>query len=488
MKVLFVAPAGSDVYAALEAQLPPLGLAYLASYARQQGHEVEILDMGVESVSLTTGYFRRYDLVGVSADTPRYPNALKIAKVAKKAGIYVVFGGYHATFMDKEALETGLVDFIVRGEGEEIFARLLAVLEKGNLPGDLEQVDGISYLQDGKYKRNKTAALPENLDDLPFPARDLLKLDRYKNLMNNLPLTNLITSRGCPFDCAFCSSTRFGGKKWRYRSAKSIADELEVLYRDYGYRAFSFMDDNFTTSKQRIMDLADELEARKMTDIIWWCFSRVDILAKNEDLVKRMAEAGAFKIFLGLESANAETLDDYGKNISREEQMQAVNLLRKYGIGIHGSFVIGDETETEDMIHKTVDLAIDLDPESLQFSIITPFPGTRLYEHVVEEKRLLHQQWNLYDGLHSIIRLDHLSPQETEKILFDSYKRFYMNLGRVIRKSHVNYNVCGKHNPSKERKFKLKQLMIPLMFYKIMGKITQSHATEKAIAAFGTGK
>lgn len=487
MKVLFIAPAGSDVYAALEAQLPPLGLAYLASYARQQGHEVAILDMGVESVTLTAGYLKHYDLIGVSADTPRYLNALKIAKMAKEAGIYVVFGGYHATFMDQEVLETGVVDFIVRGEGEEIFARLLAVLEKGKLPDGLEQVDGISYLLDGKYKRNKTAALPENLDDLPFPARDLLKLERYKNHLNNLPLTNLITSRGCPFDCTFCSSTRFGGKKWRYRSAKSIADELEMLYHDYGYRAFSFMDDNFTTSKQRIMDLADELEARKMNDVIWWCFSRVDILAKNEKLVKRMAQAGAFKVFLGLESANAETLDDYGKNISLEQQKEAVRLLHKYGIGVHGSFVIGDETETEEMIRKTVDMAINLDPESLQFSIITPFPGTRLYEHVVTDNRLLHRQWNLYDGLHSIIRLDHLSPQKTEKILFESYKRFYMNLGRVIRKSRMNYNVCGKYNPSKERKLRKKQLLTPLLFYRIMGKITKSEATEKAIAAASGG-
>jgi len=482
MNILLISPRGSDTYAQLGLELPPLGVGYLAAFVRQQGHDVELLDMGVETMTLSVEFFRRFDLVGLSVDTTRYFNALDIARMAKEAGAYVTMGGYHATFTDKETLETGLVDFIVRGEGEEIFTQLLAVLEKGKLPKDLDQVDGISYLLDGKYKKNKDACLPVNLDDFPFPARDLFKLDRYKISLNDLPMTNMITSRGCPFDCFFCCSTRFGGKKWRHRSAKSIVDEIEMLYHEYGYKAFAFMDDNFTTSKQRIMDFADELEARNLTDIIWWCFSRVDVLVANEDMVKRMAEAGAFKVFLGLESANAETLEDYGKNISHDQQMQAVALLHKYGINVQGSFVMGDMDETEAMISKTVDMAIDMDLESLQFSIVTPFPGTRLYEKVVTENRLLHKQWNLYDGLHSIIRLDYISPQRIEKILFDSYKRFYLRFGRIFRKSRVNGNGNGHYNPSKEKKTTFRRFLKPFKFYKAIRTLTQTHATEKAIA------
>ncbi len=488
MRILLISPRGSDVYAQLGFQLPPLGIGYLAAFARQQGHDVELLDMGVENTRLTVESFRRFGVVGISVDTTRYFNAINIAGMAKAADAYVIMGGYHATFMDKEILETGLVDFVIRGEGEQVFTHLLSVLGRGELPGDLEQVDGISYLWDGKYKRNKDARLPVNLDDFPFPARDLFKLNRYKIRLNDLPMTNLITSRGCPFDCFFCCSTRFGGTKWRYRSARSIVDEIELLYHGYGYKAFAFMDDNFTTSKQRIMEFADELEARDLTDIIWWCFSRVDVLVANEDMVKRMAEAGAFKVFLGLESANAETLDDYGKNISHDQQVQAVALLHKYGINVQGSFVMGDVDETEAMISKTVDMAIDMHLESLQFSVVTPFPGTRLYEKVVKEDRLLHKQWNLYDGLHSIIRLDHISPQRIEKLLFNSYKRFYLRWDRVFGTSRIgNSNEYGRYNPSKAKKRTFRRLVKPFKFYKVIRSLTQTHATEKALAGACSG-
>jgi anaerobic magnesium-protoporphyrin IX monomethyl ester cyclase len=483
MKILLISPRGSDVYAQLGLELPPLGIGYLAAFARQQDHDVELLDMGVETITLSEEYFRRFDVVGISMDTTRYFNAMNIAKMAKDAGACVIMGGYHATFTDKETLETGLVDFIIRGEGEEIFTQLLSVLEEGKIPDKLSQVDGISYLLNGEYKKNKDARLPANLDDFPFPARDLFKLDRYKISLNDLPMTNMITSRGCPFDCFFCCSTRFGGKKWRYRSAKSIVDEIEMLYKDYGYKAFAFMDDNFTTSKKRIMDFADELEARNLTDIIWWCFSRVDVLVENEDMVKRMAEAGAFKVFLGLESANAETLEDYGKNISHRQQVQAVALLHKYGINVQGSFVMGDVKETEEMIGKTVEMAMEMDPQSLQFSIVTPFPGTRLYEKIVKEKRLLHKQWDLYDGLHSVIRTDHISPQRLEEVLFDSYKRFYLRPGRIFGKSRVSGNGYEHTNPSKKKKRTLRRLMQPVKFYKVMRSLIRTNATEKAIAA-----
>ena len=481
MKVLLISPPGSDIFAKTGAQLPPLGLAYLAAVARQDGHPVEILDMSVEAVWLNTEYFHRFDVVGITVDTPRYFMAVNIAKIAKKAGVYVVMGGYHATFMDKEVLETGVVDFVVRGEGEEIFSRLLAALEHGTLSKDLSKIDGISYLKNGKYTRNKTAPLPSDIESFPLPARDLLKLDFYDNRLNEIPFANLITSRGCPFDCFFCSSTRFGGRKWRYRSAKSIVDEMEILYHQYGYRAFAFMDDNFTISKQRIMDFADELEARNMTDIIWWCFSRVDILVAHEDMIKRMAEVGAYMIFVGFESANDKMLDDYGKNISLEQQLKAVQLLRKYGIKIHGSFIMGNVHENEDEINKTMDLAFKINPESLQLSIITPFPGTRLYEQMVKENRILHKNWSLYDGFHAIIRSDYLQPKTIEKILFKNYKRFYLRPGRVFNHSSTK-NAVGQYNPYKKKRITLGRIFRPFVFYKVIRRQIKNGDTEKSIA------
>ena len=480
MKILLVSPQGSDIFAKMGAQMPPLGLGYLAAFARKDGHDVQIIDLGVEENELTEKVLVDFDVVGISVDTPRYYNAIEVAKMTKAVGGTVVMGGYHATFMDKEILETGLVDFIVRGEGEFIFNELLRMLQSKNKNNNFEEIDGISYLKEGKYKRNKDAKLPTDLDDFPFPARDLFKLDRYKNRLGERPLANLITSRGCPFDCNFCSSTKFGGKKWRARSAKSIVDELEVLYRDYGYRAFTFLDDNFTISKKRIMEFADELEARNIKDIIWWCFSRVDILIKNEDMVKRMAEVGAFSVFLGLESANEEALDHFGKKISYQQQIKAIELLRKYGIRVLGSFILGDIGETDEMINKTVDWAIKLDPETVQFSLLTPYPGTQLYQQFESENKLWHKQWDLYDGFHSIVKMDHLSPEEMEQLFYKSYKRFYLRYSRIARKSKVRNN--GYYTMPKGSKFNLTKMYRPFDNFFSLRKFMKSDATKKAIA------
>jgi anaerobic magnesium-protoporphyrin IX monomethyl ester cyclase len=429
MKILLVSPQGSNLYAKMKVGLPPLGLAYLAAVTREAGHEVKIIDRAIEQRPLTPEDFLPYDLVGISADTPRYPEAVEIATIAKKAGKKVVMGGYHVTFLDKEALETGVVDIIVRGEAEEIFVNLLQALENGD---DLHRVKGISFVENGELVRTAVALPPKNLDAMPFPARDLLPMDKYSSQMAGLPVTNLITSRGCPFNCYFCSSSRFGGLKWRYRSAKSIVDEMEILYHDYGYRAFAFMDDNFTLSKRRVMEFADELEKRHMNDIIWWCFSRVDILIRNEDMVKRMAEVGAFQIFLGLESHSEDTLDDYGKNIGNKEQDQAIALLRKYGISIHGSFIVGDINETKEMATQTAKWVQDFNPRVAQFSILTPYPGTALFRDVESQGRFLHQNWELYDALHATVKTDGMTPDEVQKMLIKDYKMAYVNKKRIL--------------------------------------------------------
>jgi len=443
MNTLLISPVGSDIYAKMGAQLPPLGLAYIAATIRTQGHNVKIIDLSLDSQALTQELIDWADVVGISADTPRYPEALKIAGQVKKAGKIVVMGGYHVTFLDREALETGMVDFIVRGEGEEVFLNLLINLEN---KGDLRLVTGLSYLENGVYQRNKDEAPFQNLDEMPFPARDLLPIKEYKNNLNGIPFTTLITSRGCPFNCYFCSSSKFGGLKWRARSAKSIVDEIEHLYYTYNFRAFAFMDDNFTLKPKRIFEFADELEKRGLTDIYWWCFSRADILVRNEEMVKRMAEAGAYMIFLGLESTNESVLDSYNKNIDNNEQQQAIYLLRKYGIKIHGSYIIGDIHETEEMVLQTINWAKKVNAKSTQFSILTPDPGTALYEDVRKENRFLHHRWELYDALHPVIKLDHLSPEQISNLLVKAYRKVYLSPARIfnLRTNHVNGNKMPK--------------------------------------------
>ncbi|GMT46016.1 MAG: B12-binding domain-containing radical SAM protein [bacterium] len=462
MKVLLISPQGSNIYAKMKVGLPPLGVAYLAAVIREKGYEVKIIDKSIEQRKLTPVDFAGFDLIGISADTPRYPEAVEIARMAKKTGKIVVMGGYHVTFLDKEALETGVVDIIVRGEAEEIMVNLLDTLENN---GDLHKVKGISYIKNGELIRTPPAPPPNNLDTMPFPARDLLPMDKYNSLMAGLPVTNLITSRGCPFNCYFCSSSKFGGLKWRYRSAKSIVDEIEILYHNYGYRAFAFMDDNFTLSKRRVLNFADELEKRHMDDIIWWCFSRVDILIRNEDMVKRMAEAGAFQIFLGLESYNENTLDDYGKNVGNKEQDQAIKLLHKYGINIHGSFIVGDINETKEMAEQTAKWAQKVNPRVTQFSILTPYPGTALYHDVEREGRSLHKNWELYDALHATVKTDGMNPDEVQKMLIKDYRMAFLNKYRLFHPRKFSPAVTHRLNKLNSRQGRLKNLIKPIRIF-----------------------
>ncbi len=459
MKILLISPQGSNIYAKMKVGLPPLGLAYLAAVLREAGHEIKIIDRAIEQRPLSIEDFLSWDVVGISADTPRYPEAVEIAQKAKTAGKFVIMGGYHVSFLDKEALETGVVDVVVRGEAEEIIVELLQALENGD---DLHRVKGISFAEGEKLVRTPAALPPRDLNRMPFPARDLLPMKQYQSEMAGLPITNLITSRGCPFNCYFCSSSRFGGLKWRYRSAQSIVDEMEVLYHDYGYRAFAFMDDNFTLSRRRVMAFADELEKRKMTDIIWWCFSRVDILIRNEDMVKRMAEVGAFQIFLGLESHNEDMLDDYGKNIGNREQEQAITLLRKYGISIHGSFIVGDIHETKQQALQTARWVQKMNPRVAQFSILTPYPGTALYNDVEREGRFLHKNWELYDALHATVKTDGMTPEEVQKMLIKDYRMAYLNKERLLHPPRLPLQVQKKLKTLHARQNTLKNILKPV--------------------------
>jgi anaerobic magnesium-protoporphyrin IX monomethyl ester cyclase len=244
--------------------------------------------------------------------------------------------------------------------------------------------------------------------------------------MNGWPFTSLITSRGCPYNCYFCSSSKFGGLKWRARNAKSIVDEIEHLINTYGYKAFSFMDDNFTLDPQRIFQFAEELENRGINDIHWWCFSRVDTLVKNEEMVRRMAESGAYMIFLGLESNSPETLKSYNKRIEVDQQQKAIDLLRKYRIEVHGSYILGNIIETREMAENTIKWAKSLRVKSNQFSLLTPYPGTALYEKTKKENRLLHMNWELYNGLFPVIKLDYLTPRQEGNLLIKAYLKVYL--------------------------------------------------------------
>jgi anaerobic magnesium-protoporphyrin IX monomethyl ester cyclase len=436
-KVLLVNPPTGFSYRILGVSRPPLGLAYMAAILRDHC-DVKIVDFSVESRGWSKYEYGEYDLVGVSADTMRYPTAVEIARCAKQQGAQVVMGGPHVSFMDGEALETGVVDYVIRNEGEYALLSLVEYLEGKR---DLEDVTGVSYLADGVVRRTPDAPFIADLDSIPFPARDLLPMKLYKEKMNGRLMTTVVTSRGCPFKCDFCSSSRFFGVRWRARSVDNILAEVEHLYRDYGYRAVSFVDDNFTLDPDRAMELSEKVIA-KGWDLIWAAMTRVDTIVKNPQLVRTMARAGFSWTFIGFESGSQEALDAYGKKAEVTDAFKAMDILTENGVEVTGAFILGAPDETRQMMMETIEFAKRLNPRRAQFSVLTPYPGSKTYERM--EDRLLTRDWSLYSGLEPIIDMDHVTPEEMRKIQIAAYSSFY---GRP-RKAIQNLSYVRRALPS----------------------------------------
>lgn len=423
MRVLLCYPFKNNTYYKVGFILPPLGLGYMASHLRQMGHEVEIVDFNVSQKSVD---WKAYDIVGISADTPRYLSALELAREVKRSGIKVIMGGQHVTFMDEEPLREGLADYIIRGEGEETISELLSAIESKKSVDDIE---GISFISDGEVVRTPDRRPPDFSSLLP-PARDLLGVNSYQWLeMGGRKMTGVLTSRGCPYNCSFCSSSEFSGTRWRALSPERVVDEIEDIVNKYGFHGIAFLDDNFTLAPERVKEICREILRRKL-DIYWWCFSRADTLLRNEDMVSEMARAGARYIFIGFESSAEDTLRHYKKRLAPEQSKKVVRLLNSHGISIHASFIIGDIQETEEMVINTIHFAKALSPHAVQFSILTPYPGTQLFKEV--EDRIYTYNWDLYDCLHPVVRLDYLSPDDVQRLLKNAYVSFYLSPKRIM--------------------------------------------------------
>jgi len=469
LDILLVNPPSPGIYNWIGLKLPPLGLAYLASTLEQENHRVKIIDLQVEPKKELQENIKNYDLIGITCETNKAPQALKVAELAKKEGCLVVLGGYHATFCDEELLNTGLVDYIVRGEGEYIFPQLVKALENNQSP---HSVSGISFQEEGKIVRTPSVPPPHNLDEIPFPKRELLPLSKYwMTQVEGEPLVNMITSRGCPFGCSFCASSQFSGKKWRARSPENVIEELRQVYFDLGYRAVAFVDDNFTLSPARAESICDKIEQEKMK-IKWWCFSRADTIVKHEPLVEKMAKAGLRMVYLGFESAEESILQDYGKNLTAEVSKKAVEILRKHGIKSWGSFILGNVRETRETVKKTVEFAKQINPDIVQFSILTPFPGTEIYEKYREEGRIIDRDWKAFDGAHSVLQLDFLNPQELSRLAIRAYLEFYKRWSYLpqafsfIKKFLViNLPPISRRKEARYRKERLKNANSPIPSY-----------------------
>lgn len=441
MKILLIHPAPTGTLKATGVLFPPLGILYVAAYLEREGYRVEVRDLAVKKNRKGLD-FKSYDLIGISTDTTRHRQALRLAAKAKRQGCTVVMGGPHPGYVDEEILSTRKVDYIVHGEGEVTFAELVSTLDRG---GEIDSVQGISFLRKGQLVRTPRRPFLEDLDLLPLPARHLIDMDDYRRTrLGDRAITPLITSRGCPYRCAFCASSHFWGTKVRLRSVKAVLDELEELYHRYRFKAVAFLDDTFNVFPERVIQLCRGIRERNL-DLWWWCLSRPDLLLRNEEMVQEMVRAGAKSIFIGVESPRQETLQALNKGVAVEETVRTVQMLKRNGLEIHASYILGGPDDTPETVHETIRFAKRLDTNVAQFSILTPYPGTAVYEQVKDRLIKWRSPWSFFDMQHLVFKHDHLSFVRLEWYLLKAHLLYYTRSRKALREiwDHIKKHRLG---------------------------------------------
>lgn len=436
MKVLFVnPPQTASKYKFMGVIAPPLGIAYMAGVLQENNIDVEILDASAEDMDFKDVenelLKRKPDLVALTALTPTIGRALETAQVVKETlpDSIVVMGGYHPTFNFIETLEDENVDIIIRGEGEYIMLNLVQALENQS---SLHDVKGIVF-EDKNSKEivvNPEAPLIQDLDELPFPALNLLPMNKYRLLDMDTHMTTMITTRGCPMQCSFCSSAAMHGKKIRERSIENIVDEIEYLKTNYDIDTIAFMDDTFTLKKRKVMAICDEILKRNI-EIMWGCTSRVDTL--DEKLLKKMKESGCITIFIGVESADQQQLDNMCKNTTIAKIENAFKIARKLKIRTIASVALGMPGDTKEIMNKTVKFVHKLKPNYAIYSLATPYPGTRFYKEAFEKNLIKIKDWSKYTLITPILETIDCSLNDMRKIQAKAFMKFYLRPHYIIR-------------------------------------------------------
>lgn len=404
-------------------RFPPLGLGYIAGYLKKHGIAVEIVDCTFLSLDKALEKVRRSNprIVGIQVMFSMKEKAVQMAQILRKNCELLVAGGPLPTSNPDDFLQ--FFDVVCIGEGEETMLELVNAVQKGE---ELRKVKGIAYRENGKTMLTPSRDFMKNLDDIPFPARETFDnraYQRYYSTNFGYTTTSVMTSRGCPFECDFCSRPVFGNT-FRSRSDQNIAQEVEAVHK-LGYERVWFADDCFTLGRKRLLSICDEL-VRRHVSIGWECLSRVDTI--DREVAERMKKAGCVRVFFGIESGNDSILKIMNKQITTRQAREAVHICKKAGIQVGAFFILGYPGETDRTILDTVDFASSLPLDYLSFTFPYPIPGTPLFERV--GSGMISEEWTEPDSLHLIKhRLLYQSPFSESKLKFALFKgmvQFYI--------------------------------------------------------------
>lgn len=365
----------------------PLNLCYLAAYARAKypDLEINILDAEIKGLSHeeTVGEAKTFspDLIGITANTCVFDSVTALTKMLKAAlpSVPVAIGGPHPSALPESSLKESGADYAVMGEGEETLAELIGCLKKG---GSIDQVRGLArFNKTGDVCVNKPGELIQDLDGLPFPARDLINNAAYRppptKRVGFGPNTLIATSRGCPYNCGFCGAQTVWTRKVRTRSPNSVVAEIEECISKFRINIFHFTDELFTSDKKRVLGICALIKERKL-NISWVCSARAQYLDK--ETLEAMRNAGCREISFGVESGNEQVLKKIDKALNLKEAARVIQLTKKAGITTHASYILGYIGETEQTMRDTVNFAKKLNTDVAAFFVASPLPGTPLYE------------------------------------------------------------------------------------------------------------
>jgi radical SAM superfamily enzyme YgiQ (UPF0313 family) len=396
-KIVFVEPRGapSNVFTKFMS-IPLLGPVYLATIVKQAGYDVVVLNENILGRNVTAEELVSADVLCLSCITATSNRGKEIAvqyKAVRKAqGLdsRAIIGGIHASTIPEDVIP--YFDQVVIGEAEHIILDLLA----GNIK------DKVVH-----------APRPENLDTFPVPDFTLIK--NWKNRYTH----SVMSSRGCPYGCNFCAVTEMFGRKYRSQSPERVMNEI----MQYDRGDIFFADDHFAanlTRTNRILDLMIENDFKRP----WSCQVRSDV-TRNPEFVSKMRRAGCNTVYIGFESINEKSLIDMNKRQTRQDIERAIKAFHDNGIGIHGMFMLGNDADDRNVFKNTSEFCRKADLDSVQYAVLTPLPGTQTYYKLQGEQRLLHHDWQYYDGLHAVFKPTHMTAHELQKGMITCFAEFY---------------------------------------------------------------
>jgi anaerobic magnesium-protoporphyrin IX monomethyl ester cyclase len=421
--------------------IPPLGIAYIASYLEKFGYECKIIDGVAEPLPLATvcNIAREYDIIGITVVSTYALRAIELIRALKNSGIVqpIIVGGPHITAIP-ESLSVLGADYGVVGEGERTMIELVRQLESGNR--ELEKVAGLVFMGDGQLVHTGRRSYIEPLDEVPMPARHLLPMHLYKSSIarsSRQPSHSMLASRGCPGVCTFCSKKTFG-TKIRYFSVDRIVEEFFLLRDKYGAKDVAVWDDNFVANADTAISVCDHLRKRNF-DISWSVEARIDVM--TPEVLDALKKAGCAYVAYGIESGSQRVLDHVNKKITKEKIVEAIRKTREAGILIRGYFMFGLTTETKAEMEETVRFAMELDIELASFTLFVPLPATVEYHRALKSGSFADPEYYHHMIVPEFNFLDHplyvpegMTSGELMAMHRQAYNRYYFRPKILMRK------------------------------------------------------